>query len=40
VLFVDYQVNPTTVGARTLQAELDDGEQPVASLTRHLRIWP
>jgi len=40
VLFMDYQVNPTTVGARTLHAELDDGEQPVASLTRHLRIWP
>jgi hypothetical protein len=40
VLFVDYQVNPTTVGARTLKAELDDGEQPVASLTRKLRIWP
>jgi hypothetical protein len=40
VLFVDYQVNPTTVGSRTLEAELDDGEQPVARLTRHLRIWP
>ena len=40
VLYVDYQVNPTTVGSRTLKAELDDGEQPVASLTRSLRIWP
>ena len=40
VLFMDYQVNPTTVGSRTLHLELDDGEQPVASLTRHLRIWP
>ena len=40
VLYLDYQVNPTTVGSRTLEAELDDGEQPVASLTRHLRIWP
>ena len=40
VLFMDYQVNPTTVGSRTLRLELDDGEQPVARLTRHLRIWP
>ena len=40
VLYLDYQVNPTTLGSRTLTAELDDGEQPVASLTRHLRIWP
>ena len=40
VLYLDYQVNPTTLGSRTLKAELDDGEQPVASLTRHLRIWP
>jgi hypothetical protein len=40
VLYVDYQVNPTTTGSRTLKAELDDGEQPVASLTRSLRIWP
>jgi hypothetical protein len=40
VLYVDYQVNPTTIGSRTLKAELDDGQQPVASLTRNLRIWP
>ena len=40
VLYMDYQVNPTTVGSRTLHLELDDGEQPVASLTRQLRIWP
>src|SRR5213075_2688031 len=25
VLYVDYQVNPTTVGSRTLKVELDDG---------------
>jgi hypothetical protein len=40
VLFLDYQVNPTTVGSRTLKAELDDGEQPVAALSRNLKIWP
>ena len=40
VLYLDYQVNPTTVGSRTLRADLEDGEQPVASITRSLRIWP
>lgn len=40
VLYLDYQVNPTTVGSRTLRAELDDGDQPVASFDRQLRIWP
>ena len=35
VLYMDYQVNPTTVGSRTLKAELDDGEQPVASPHPH-----
>ena len=40
VLYVDYQVNPTTIGSRTLKARLDDGERPVVSLTRHLTIWP
>lgn len=40
VLYVDYQVNPTTIGSRTLEAELNDGEQLVASLSRSLRIWP
>jgi hypothetical protein len=40
VLYVDYQVNPTTLGSRTLTVELDDGEQRLASLTRHLRVLP
>lgn len=40
VLYLDYQVNPTTIGSRTLRAELEDGDQPVTSLTRTLRIWP
>ena len=40
VLYLDYQVNPTTVGSRTLQTGLFDGEQPVASVSRSLRIWP
>ena len=40
VLYVEYQVNPTTVGRRTLKLELDDGETPVATLSRSLRIFP
>ena len=40
VLYVEYQVNPTTVGTRTLKVELDDGETPVATLSRSLRIFP
>ena len=40
VLYVEYQVNPTTVGTRTLKLELDDGETPVATLSRSLRIFP
>ena len=40
VLYMDYQVNPTTVGSRTLKVELLDGDQPVTSLTRTQRIWP
>ena len=40
VLYMDYQVNPTTVGSRKLKVELLDGDQPVTSLTRDQRIWP
>jgi hypothetical protein len=40
VLFMQFQVNPTTVGSRTLRAELDDGEQSVLTISRRLRIFP
>ena len=40
VLYLQYQVNPTTVGSRTLRLELRDGETPVTTLTRSLRIFP
>lgn len=40
VLYLDYQVNPTTVGSRTLRLELQDGETSVTSLERTLRIFP
>lgn len=40
VLFMEFQVNPTTLGRRTLHAELDDGVQTVATITRDLTIFP
>jgi hypothetical protein len=40
ILFMQFQVNPTTVGSRTLRAELDDGEQSVLTISRRLRIFP
>jgi hypothetical protein len=40
VLYVEYQVNPTTVGRRTLTVDLDDGEQPILSTERSLTVFP
>lgn len=40
VLYLEYQVNPTTVGSRTLRLELQDRETPVTTLDRTLRIFP
>jgi hypothetical protein len=40
VLFVDYQVNPTTVGRRTQRVELEDGELPILSTHQTLTVFP
>ena len=40
VLFIQFQVNPTTVGSRTLRTDLDDGERPILTIERHLKVWP
>ncbi|HSC51524.1 MAG TPA: hypothetical protein VLD16_14780 [Gaiellaceae bacterium] len=40
VLFIEFQVNPTTVDSRTLRATLEDGQQPLLTITRSLRIFP
>jgi hypothetical protein len=40
VLYVEYQVNPTSVGRRTQTVELDDGEQPILTTHRTLTIFP
>jgi hypothetical protein len=40
VLYVQYQVNPTTVGRRTLRADLEDGGRQILSTERTLTIFP
>jgi hypothetical protein len=40
VLYIDYQVNPTTISSRTLRVELNDGTERILTLSRPLRILP
>jgi hypothetical protein len=40
VLYVEYQVNPTTVGRRTQRVELDDGQQQILSTHQTLTVFP
>jgi hypothetical protein len=40
VLFLDFQVNPTTVGRRSADVELYDGEQLLARIDRTITVWP
>ena len=40
VLYIDYQVNPTTISSRTLTVELADGETPLLTTSRKLTIFP
>jgi hypothetical protein len=39
-VWIEYQVNPTTVGGRTQRVELDDGGTPLAAVTRDFRSFP
>lgn len=39
-VWIEYQVNPTTAGGRTQRLELDDGDTPVAVVTRSFRSFP
>jgi hypothetical protein len=39
-VWIQYQVNPTTVGSRTIRVELDDGNSAITSLTRHVTVFP
>jgi hypothetical protein len=39
-VWVQYQVNPTTVTSRTQRLELDDGNQPLVTLDRSFTSFP
>lgn len=40
VLYLDFQVNPTTIGVRNQDVELDDGADHVLTIHRRLRVFP
>ena len=39
-VWIQYQVNPTTVGRRTIRVELDDGNNPITSISRRVTVFP
>jgi hypothetical protein len=40
IFFLQFQVNPTNVGRRSVDVELDDGETPLLHVERTVTIWP
>ena len=40
VLYIQFQVNPTNVGRRSIDVELYDGERKLFGIHRTLTIWP
>jgi hypothetical protein len=40
ILFVQQQVNPTTIGRRTQRVELWDGERHLLTIQRPFTVWP
>ena len=40
IFFMSLQVNPTNVGHRSQNVELDDGEQPILTVHRNIMIFP
>jgi hypothetical protein len=40
ILFIEFQVNPTNVGHRSQNVELDDGQMPIATVHRTITIFP
>jgi hypothetical protein len=40
IFFVSLQVNPTNVGRRSQNVELDDGETPILAIHRSITIFP
>jgi hypothetical protein len=39
-VWIQVQVNPTATGRRTQTVTLDDGQTPVATVRRHMTIFP
>jgi hypothetical protein len=39
-VWLDYQVNPTTLGAQLQRVTLRDGEKPIATTSRQVRFFP
>jgi hypothetical protein len=39
-VWLQFEVNPTNVGRRSLALELDDAETPVARIERDIRVLP
>ena len=40
IFFISLQVNPTNVGHRSQNVELDDGETPILAIHRNITIFP
>ena len=40
IFFMSLQVNPTNVGRRPQNVELDDGETPILTIHRKVTIFP
>jgi hypothetical protein len=39
-VWIYFQVNPTNVGSRAEDVELDDGSARLVRIRRHVRVWP
>ena len=39
-VWIYFQVNPTNLGTRSQDVELDDGARRLERIRRHVRIWP
>jgi hypothetical protein len=40
VLWMQFEVNPTNVGRRSLELDLDDGQNPIARFNRDITVLP
>jgi hypothetical protein len=40
IFYLQFQVNPTNIGRRSVDVELTDGETPLLHVSRTVTIWP